>query len=41
MNSQSKEIKKKFTSIEREFYMLNEIYASKDNKGKRNYYNII
>ena len=47
MNSQFTEGKKKFTKIEREFlydknfYMLNKMYASKDNKGNGNGYNII
>lgn len=47
MNSLFTEGKKKFTSIEREFlydkkfYLLNEMYASKDNEGHGNGYNII
>ena len=47
MNSRSTEGKKKFTYIEKEFlydknfYMLNKMYASKDNKGNGNGYNII
>ena len=47
MSSQSTEGKKKFTYIEKEFlydknfYMLNKMYASKDNKGNGNGYNII
>ena len=47
MNSHLTEGKKKFTKIEREFlydknfYMLNKMYASKDNKGNGNGYNII
>jgi len=47
MNSHSIDEKKKLTSIEREFlydknfYMLNEMYGSKDNKGNGNSYNIL
>ena len=47
MNSQSTEGKKRLTSIEKEFlydknfYLLNEMYASKDNKGHGNGYNIL
>ena len=47
MNSKPIERKKKFTKIEREFlydnsfYMLNKMYASKDNKGNGNGYNIL
>ena len=47
MNFRSTEGKKKFTFIEKEFlydknfYMLNKMYASKDNKGNGNGYNII
>ena len=46
-SSQHKEGKKKFTPIEKEFlydknfYMLNKMYASKDNRGNGNGYNII
>ena len=47
MNYPSKEGKKKFTYLERQFlydknfFMLNKMYASKDNKGNGNGYNII
>jgi nitroreductase len=47
INSQVIDKKKKISSIEREFlydknfYMFNEMYASKDNKGNGNGYNII
>ena len=47
INPQFSDGKKKFASIEREyfydknFYMSNEMYASKDNKGNGNSYNIL